>query len=438
MKQLTGMDASFLYMESETQFGHVSGLSIFARPDDSSYDPYTAWRARLQERLPLLEPLRRRLVEVPLGLDHPFWADDPHFDIEYHVRHELLPTGTDDELTSLVGDIIARPLDRSHPLWESYVIEGLSGERFAVLTKVHHAAVDGGAGVELLTLMLDDVLTVEAPAAERARQAWRPDQLPTSAEVMTQAALSLVRKPGRALLLSTRLVRDVGRATRNPVIVSAARQLRSGLRGPVGAVLNRGRDRELDPEPIGPLPQAAPATPFNGPISPHRSVALGSVPLSTVKAIKTALGATVNDVVLAVCAGGLRSWLERHDALPDGPLVVVVPVSLRTDDDPDRWTNRVSITVASLPTDEPDPETRVKRVHESMTTAKQLFEAVPAEALTDFTQFPPPAVFALAMRAAASMSRRYRPAVNLTVSNVPGPRQPLYAAGAQLLHYYPV
>ena len=342
MKQLSGLDATFLFMESDTQFGHVSGLSIFANPDNPTYDPLTAWRAQLQQRLPLLKPLRRRLVEVPLGLDHPFWADDPHFDIEYRVRHERLPTGTHDELPDLVGRVVARPLHRDRPLWESYVIEGLADERFAVLTKIRHAAVDGGAGVELLTLMLDSEPTDPRTAPSGGYQAWRPDRLPSQVEVLGRAAANLVRKPGRALLLTARTARQIGVTTRNPVIVAAANQLRSGLRGPLGAVLNRGRERDLGLEPVGPLPSAAPATPFNTPITAQRSVALGSVPLSTVKAIKTALGATVNDVVLAACAGGLRTWLERHDSLPDGPLVVVVPVSLRTSDDPNRWTNRVS------------------------------------------------------------------------------------------------
>jgi WS/DGAT/MGAT family acyltransferase len=162
------------------------------------------------------------------------------------------------------------------------------------------------------------------------------------------------------------------------------------------------------------------------------------VPLQTIKDIKSALGATVNDVVMAACAGGLRTWLQAHDALPDSPLVAMVPVSVRTGEEAERWTNRVSALFASLPVDEPDPLQRVLRVHEAMVDAKQLFDAVPAESLTDFTQFPPPAVFALAMRTATRLTGRYGMPVNLVISNVPGPREPLYVAGAKLLHYYPV
>src|SRR3954464_12765027 len=164
MRQLSGLDSAFLHLENATQFGHVSGLSIFTRPDASDYEPYAAWRARLRERLPRLPPLRRRLVEVPLGLDHPSWIDDPDFDLDFHVRHTAVPPpGSDEQLAATVSRLVARPLDRRRPLWLSYVIEGLAGDRFAVLTIIHPAAVDGASGVELLTLMLDE--TPDAPSA---------------------------------------------------------------------------------------------------------------------------------------------------------------------------------------------------------------------------------------------------------------------------------
>jgi WS/DGAT/MGAT family acyltransferase len=190
---------------------------------------------------------------------------------------------------------------------------------------------------------------------------------------------------------------------------------------------------------VGPLPtSAAPRTPFNAAITAHRRFAFRSTSLELVKDIKNALGATVNDVVMAACAGGLRSWLEAHDALPDAPLVAMVPVSIRTGEETEKWTNRVSSIFAGLPTDEPDPLQRVARVHDAMVGAKELFDAVPADALTDFAQFPPPAVFARAMRTATRLSTRFALPVNVVISNVPGPRVPLYTAGAKLLHYYPV
>ncbi|MGI8709540.1 MAG: WS/DGAT/MGAT family O-acyltransferase [Acidimicrobiales bacterium] len=438
MKQLTGLDASFLYMETGAQFGHVSSVSVYDRPpDDPDYEPLAEWRDQIERRLHLLEPLRRRLRMVPFGMDHPFWIEDPNFDLDFHIRQTAVaPPGTDRQLADVTARIVGRPLDRSRPLWESYVIEGLADDRFAILTKVHHSTVDGASGAELLTMMLDaqpggDEIAppVEAP---------RPERMPSDYEMMGRAAASLVRKPGRAILLGARTAREIGKATRNPALVAAANQVRSGLRGPLGALLNIGRSREEGGEAVGPLPSRAPQTPFNAVISPHRRLALRSLPLEDVKAVKNAVGATVNDVVMAMCAGGLRTWLDAHDALPDEPLVAMVPVSVRTGEEEERWTNRVSAIFASIPTDEPDPLARLQQVHDSMVEAKGLFDAVPAEQLTEFASFPPPAVFAQAMRTAGRLTGRFRAPVNLVISNVPGPRQPLYAAGAELQHYYPV
>jgi diacylglycerol O-acyltransferase / wax synthase len=439
MKQLTGLDATFLHLETGAQFGHVSGLSIYARPDTAGYDPYAAWRGQVERRLHLLEPLRRRLVEVPLGLDHPYWIEDPDFDLDFHVRHSAVPPpGRDDQLAAVVGRIVARPLDRTRPLWLSYVIEGLAGERFAVLTVVHHATVDGASGVELMTLMLDDhpdAADVPPPA-----EPWRPEPVPSDLELLARGTLGLARKPARAILLAARTAAEFGEATRNSVLVRSADEVRRSMQGPLGTVLNLGRAREDDRDAPAPLPSMRPPrTPFNRPITPHRKLAIGTASLGTVRAVKAALGATVNDVVVAVCAGGLRTWLKRHDALPDDPLVGLVPVSIRTGEEVERWTNRVSMLSAVLPTDEPDPVARVRRVHEAMASSKELFEAIPAERLTDFAEFPPPAVFARAMRLSARLGLGSRLVLgNLVISNVPGPRQPLYAAGAQLEHYYPV
>ncbi len=438
MKQLSGLDASFLYLETGSQFGHVSSLSIYAKPE-GDYDPFAAWRAQITRRLHLLEPLRRRLREVPLGLDHPYWIEDPDFDLDFHVRHTgVPPPGRDDQLAEIVARIVGRPLDRSRPLWETYVIEGLPDGRFAILTKVHHATIDGASGAELLMLMLDgDPEGDEVPPSTEL--AKPTERVPTDGEMLARAAASLVRKPARAVLLGARTVRELGKATRNPMMVAAANQVRAGLRGPLGTVLNIGRRRVPEGEITGPLPTNAPRMRFNAAITPHRRFAFRSTSLGAVKDLKNALGATVNDVVMAMCAGGLRRWLEDHDELPELPLVAMVPVSIRSGEETEKWTNRVSAMFATLPTDEPDPLLRVGRVHGAMVDAKRLFDAVPAEALTDFAQFPPPAVFARAMRTATRLTAsRFMPPVNVTISNVPGPRQPLYTAGARMLHYYPV
>jgi diacylglycerol O-acyltransferase / wax synthase len=441
MKQLSGLDATFLHMETPSQFGHVSSLSIYERPADPDYDPLAAWRQQIDRRLHLLEPLRRRLVEVPLGLDHPYWIEDPNFDLDFHVRHTAVPPpGDDDQLAELVARIIGRPLDRSRPLWETYVIEGLAGNRFGVLTKIHHATVDGASGAELTVIMLDS--SPEGDDIPLPEKPWEPEAVPPVTAVLARAGVSLVRKPGRALLLSARALRELGETTRNPALIAAARQWRNSLRGPLGRVLNVGRKRDAERDPPPTLPvTGAPRTPFNRGITPHRKFAFRATSLSTVKAIKNALGATVNDVVMAVCAGALRSYLEKRGELPNEPLVAMVPVSIRTGEETDKWTNRVSGLLALLPTNEHDAVERVRKVHEAMMSSKELFNAIPAETLTDFAQFPSPAVFTRAMRMAIRwrlMDRIGPPAGNLTISNVPGPREPLYAAGAKLLHYFPV
>lgn len=440
MKQLSGVDAGFLYMETPSTVGHVSSLSVYERPA-GDYHPFDEWYAQIERRLHLLEPLTRRLVNVPFGLDHPFWVADPAFDLEFHVRHTAVPPpATDEQLADLVARIIARPLDRRRPLWESYVIEGLGDDRFAILTKVHHSTIDGASGAELLTMMLDD-----SPHPERDDEPVVPpafERVPSDTEVLTRALANLARKPGRLVVLSARTVRDLGRATRNPLLVAAADEVRSTLRGPVGALLNFGRQRpeERDAPPLALPSLRAPRTRFNQAISPHRKFAFRSTSLDSVKAVKNALGATVNDVVMAVCAGGLRAYLDSHDDLPDDPLVAMIPVSIRTGEETEKWTNRVSGLIANIPTNEPDPVERVRKVHEAMMTSKGLFDALPADALTDFAQFPPPAVFSRAMRMATRfrVANRFTAPVNLIISNVPGPREPLYSAGARLLHYYPV
>lgn len=442
MKQLSGLDANFLYLETPSQFGHVSSVSVYERPERKDFRPFDEWMAQVDQRLHLLEPLTRKLVNVPLGLDHPFWVEDPDFDLEFHVRHTAVaPPGSDEQLADLVARIVGRPLDRSRPLWESYVIEGLPGDQFAILTKVHHATIDGASGAELLTLMLDtsprggEVASAPVPRA-------RPPRMPSTAEVLAATGLSLARKPGRMLVISARTMRDVGKATRNPLLVAAADQLRSSLRGPLGTLLNAGRRRpeERDAPPLRLPSLNAPRTRFNRSITPHRKFAFRSTSLGTVKAIKNALGATVNDVVMAACAGGLRTYLAGHGELPDEPLTAMVPVSVRTGNETEKWTNRVSGIVATLPTDEPDPLKRVLKVHEAMVTAKGLFDALPAERLIDFAEFPPPAVFTRASRMATrfELANRFGAPVNVVISNVPGPREPLYSAGAKLLHYYPV
>ncbi len=434
MKQLSGVDASFLYMESASSFGHVSGLSIFAKPDRPGWSAYESFRRTLERRLPVLEPLRRRVVEVPLQLDHPYWIEDPDFDLDYHLRETAVPPpGDDRRLADVVARIIGRPLDRAHPLWEAYVIEGLSDDRFAVMTKVHHATIDGASGTELMAILFDEDPDADDPPVPDDR---RPEPVPTQAQVLARVAADVARKPGKLARLQVRSLRAVGELTRNRGLVGLAEVAR-GLPNP----LVRRRPSRREPDQAPPPPRAsAPPTPLNHSISPHRRLSLRTASLTDVKAIKNATGATLNDVVMAVCAGALRRYLEGHGALPDRPLVAMIPVSIRTGEEEERWTNRVSAIFAPIPTDEPEPLRRIEGVHTAMDTAKDRFSLLPADMLTDYAQFSPPALATRAMRLATRLrvADRLNPPFNLVISNVPGPRQPLYLAGARLLHYYPV
>ncbi len=441
MKQLTGIDASFLYMETSASFGHVSGLSIFERPDVEGWSAYEALRDQIEHRLPLLEPLRRRVVEVPFELDHPYWIRDPEFDLDYHLRETAIPPpGDDSQLANLVARIVGRPLDRSHPLWEAYVIEGLADDRFAILTKIHHATVDGASGAEFMAIMFDDDpdddLEIDDELAA-VMDLWKPEPVPSAPEVMRQALTDVLRKPGKLARLQVRSLRAIGELTRNRGLVGFAEVARS-FPNP-RAMLGSRTPIEVDAPPTVP-DGTAPPTPFNGAITPHRRVAIRTAPLDDVKQIKNALGATVNDVVMAVVSGALRRYLEDHEALPTNPLVAMIPVSIRTGEEEDRWTNRVSAIFAPIPTDQPDPVARVGAVHEAMDVAKDRFTLLPADVLTEYSQFAPPALATRAIRLATRLKvgDRLNPPFNLVISNVPGPRQPLYLAGARVLHYYPL
>src|SRR4051794_16428426 len=280
MKQLSGVDASFLYMETATSFGHVSGLSIFEKPDIEGWSAYEAFRRQVERRLPLLEPFRRRMVEVPLQLDHPYWIEDPDFDLDYHVRdHAVPPPGDDSKLSETVARIIGRPMDRAHPLWESYVIDGLSDNRFAVLTKVHHATIDGASGAELMTILFDPKPDVKDDVG--VRDLRRPEPVPTPGQVLGRAMFDVTRKPGNFVRLQVRTLRALADLTRNRGFDGLAELVRS-VPSPLPA---RRASNEPDVPPPAPATNAPP-TPFNRSITPHRRLAIRSTPLDDVKRIK--------------------------------------------------------------------------------------------------------------------------------------------------------
>ncbi len=434
MKQLSGLDATFLYMETPNTYGHVNGLAIYERPSPD-FDPYTAVRDRYASLVGHLEPLRRRVVEVPFGLDHPYWIDDPDFDLDFHVRQiGLAPPGAADQLAEQVARIIGRPMDRSRPLWETYVIEGLGDGRWALLSKTHHATIDGAAGVIMLKLMTDD--SPDAPWPYEPVD-WQGEAVPSDTELLKRTINHLVTNPVKAARLSLRMVRNLADAAG----LNSVGEVATRSRELITAVAGRSEEATALSDQLRrvtmPLTQAPP-TPWNKSVGPDRRFAMRSAPLANIKALKEATGGTVNDVVMAICAGALREYLLRHDALPDEPLRAMVPVSIRTGMEEDPWTNRVSSIIAQLPTNCDDPVERVARCRAAMMDAKQQLDLVPADAIMQATDTTSPVVATAAVRLMARLSDRFTLPINVVISNVPGPREDLYFAGAKLDHYIPV
>jgi WS/DGAT/MGAT family acyltransferase len=433
MRQLTSLDAQFLAVESPRTYGHVGGLAV--------YDPSTAPGGKLEladvcklvsERLHLLPPFRWRLVEVPFGLDYPYWAEDPDFDIDFHIRESAIPPpGDDRSLGEVVSRIFARPLDRRHPLWELYLIHGLKDGRVAMLTKVHHSVVDGVSGAEILSVLLD--LSPEGRDIPPPEPGHGGERVPSDLEMLGRGVLGLPRQPLRALRAAPSTlanVVDVPGVARVPGMGTFGRAA-SRVRGALGRTPTDARVLEMQTAPV-------PRTRFNGRISPHRRYAFGSISLDTVKELKNEMGITVNDVVVTICATAVREWLLERDELPDEPLVSMIPVSVRSPEEYGSFGNRVSMMIVPIPTNVDDPRERLMQAHEYLRGAKERHSAIPADLLTDATAFIPPAVAAMAARTTLDIMGRVRPPLNLVISNVPGPRERLYCAGAQLQAHFPV
>jgi diacylglycerol O-acyltransferase / wax synthase len=433
VRQLTGLDAQFLALETPRQAGHVGAVAVL--------DPSTRPNERLEladvhnmiaERLPLLPPFRWRLKEVPLGLDYPYWIDDPDFDLEYHVRElALAPPPTDEKLAEQVARIFSRPLDRTRPLWEVYVIQGLAEGHVAVMTKIHHAVIDGISGAEIMGVLLDfDPDGRELPK-EPPPTMGLPDRDPGEVEMLLRGLLGTpryVERVARAMPSTIPNIEDVAVLAQIPGAKTLGRttsRVARLVRGNEQHVLERS---ELKP----------PRTKFNGRVSPHRRFAFGQLSLADVKAVKNEHGSTVNDVVLSICAGAVRRWLVEHDDEPGDPLIAQVPVSVRTESQLGTFGNRIGMLSVPFYTNVEDPVKRLMLTHDAMLVAKERHKALPAQLLQDATQFIPPAVFSRASRITFSLAASRKPIWNLVVSNVPGPQIPLYMAGARLVANYPV
>ena len=434
MKQLTGVDLSFLLMETENNYGHVNGLSIYERPS-ADFDPFEKVRERFRVMVGHLEPLRRKVVEVPFGLDRPYWVEDAHFDLDYHVRHiGLAPPGAADQLAEQVARIVGRKMDRSRPLWEAYVIEGLADGRWALLQKTHHATIDGASGVIMLKMFTEDIPGGEWGLVERE---WAGEEPPPASQMLQRALANLAMNPVRGARLSLAVVRDLADTAGLTTMGGLAGSARSAL----GALVRRPGSTTPEARPRVSIPlSSAPPTPWNRSVTAHRRFAMRSASLDNLKRLKEATGGTLNDVVMAVCAGALRAYLIEHDALPAAPLRAMVPVSIRTGNEHDPWTNRVSALVVDLPTDCEDPIERVARCRAAMNVAKGQFELMTADALGQAADYTSPVVAASAVRLVSRLrlADRMNAPVNVVISNVPGPRTPLYFAGARLDAYIPV
>ncbi len=412
MQRLTGMDAGFLYMETPTLHMHTLKVAVVdPRTVPGGYS-FEKFHDALRDRLHLLPPFRRRLVEVPAGFHHPVWIEDPDFELRRHLKRASLPSpGGFREMDDEIARIASSQLDRSRPLWELWALEGLAGGLVAFVAKIHHAAADGVAAAALLANVMSPTPELHDPTP--AERPWSPEPAPS----------------GRALLRQA--LRDhVGQLLRLPSLVS--RTIRALAR-----VVRHRRQATVSP----PLPFSAPRTPFNVALSPLRSFATTSLPLADFKRVKEAFGVTINDVVLAVVAETLRRFLAARDALPAKALVAGVPVSSSDPADAGRLGgNRVSSMFTSLRTDLADPIERLHAIHAVTREAKVVNSLLGTEMLEAWVQYTPPRPYAAVVRLWSRwrLGSRLRPPLNLVVSNVAGPSRPLYVAGAELKHIFSV
>ncbi len=369
---------------------------------------------------------------MPLDLDWPYWVRDDHFDLGYHCRELALPKpGSMEQLREQAARIYSRRLDRSRPLWELYLIHGLEGGRVVLMTKIHHAAVDGMSGGEIMTMLYD--LTPEPREVEPPTADDGPVEHPGTGEMLMRGVVAFPRYPFIAASRFTRLLPHID------VLPSLL-----GLPGTETAsrTLSRVRRRlgDSNTELIERPRMRAPKGPYGGRVSPHRIFGIGSTSLADVKRVKNHFGVKVNDVVVSLVAGALRDHLARHDELPDEPLLAQIPVSVRTDEERGTFGNQVSIMVVPIPTHLDDPAERLRFAHEKLSVAKDRHKALPAKALRDATTFVPPALHTRASRALTELSgsRFARPLFNVIISNVPGPPMDIYSDGARLEALYPL
>jgi WS/DGAT/MGAT family acyltransferase len=416
MQQLSAQDASFVYLETPHTPMHIGSVAI--------YDPSTApgGFVRFKDILRFIEArlagarsFRQRLVRVPFDLDHPYWIEDPEFDLEYHVRHIALPKPGDwRQLCIQAARLHSRPMDLSKPLWEFTIIEGLDGIEglppgcFAIVSKVHHAAIDGMSGVEMSAA----VHSIDPAVADpETPDTWRPDNMPQVADLLVRSYVNNLVQPMRAL-------ETIGRSL--PGMARLSNEVRKG-----DVSVRNARP--------------APRTRFNGKVSPHRVWDAVPFPLKDIRGIKDAVpGATVNDVILSIVGGGLRTYLSGKGELPKDTLTAMAPISVRGEGQKAALGNLVSAMVVGLGTQVEDPLERLRFVHQEATNSKAMTNAIGAKALADYSQLIPSGLAGLAARlyTRVGAANAHAPAFNCVVTNVPGARVPLYFCGAKMVGMY--
>jgi WS/DGAT/MGAT family acyltransferase len=416
--RLSPLDASFLYLEEQTTAMHVGSVSVFEVPDEG-FD-YEQLVALISARIAYVPRYRQRVRPVPGRLANPVWVDDEHFDVAYHVRRSALPRpGSDEQLYELVGRVQARALDRDRPLWEVYLVEGLAGGRFAIVTKTHQALVDGVNAVDISQVILGD----SPDSSEPPPDTWTPSKEPSDFELVAGALSDVVRSPGDLV--------DTVRAGTGDVAATAGRVF-----GQLGQLVSAAARTAASPTPTSPL---------NVEIGEQRRFAVAATPLADYRTVRERRSGgrsgelKINDVILATVAGALRSWLQTRGE-PVVPATVVralVPVSVHAGDDDGshRVGNRMSALVVDLPVGEPSPSIRLHQIAYAMRGHGESGRGVAAQTLAGIAGFAPPTLHSLGRRVASAASRRL---FNLVVTNVPGPQHPLYAAGALMLASYPV
>jgi WS/DGAT/MGAT family acyltransferase len=405
MDRLTSVDASFLTNESPTSHMHIGGVTVFEGPPPS----YDDLLEHIESRLHLVPRYRQKLAIPPVETGRPFWVDDPQFHLGYHVRHSALPApGDEDALRRMAARVFSQQLDRTKPLWELWLVEGLRKKRFALISKTHHALVDGVAGVDIATVLFDIKPVPETPPP---REDWIPRPEPSGVNLAARGIEGVAKTP-------IRFGRRIAAAISSPG--SAAKNIQAAAEG-LGEVAWE-------------FANPAPEVPLNQPIGPHRRYVWVSGDLNEFKRIKSALGGTVNDVVLTAVAGSMRRWLRARGVRTEGlELRALVPVSIRPSGAGGELGNQIAAVRGPLPVYVEDPVQRLRVVRESMDGVKSSKKALGAEVITRFNDFAPPTLLAQASR--INFSTRL---FNMIVTNVPGPQFPLYMLGRELLDIFPV